>query len=473
MVWCAVCSPEEEQELLHLSRDISALQSRQPALKKQFVEVEGRRLELESQLAENLSKQLEELMEEREELLSSQEDRVHKLEKLQSLLEEKQALLRDRETQLNALNEEIAALQRQKQDLEEDLERYRAQEDRSQNRSGSEAAAVKRLDAKKQRLLERKSELVQSIIDVGGVQSNQDYQNVSTSKLKDKLQKVKRALHAFTAVNKKSLDHLQRFMQRRDELLSRRDELSSGSTSIEDLIQLLDMRKDEKIELTFKQVASHFENIFRTLVPGGSASLVMKRNEELLGDGASSSAPSGSSSRVETWSGVSIKAKFPGTVESGSLSLMSGGQNTVLSLALIFAIQRCDPAPFYLFDEVDSALDPVYREAVARMMHDLSRSEDNPCQFITISFKPEMIRYADKHFGVTCHNKVSSINVISEEDALEILRINERSSRKSTSSVATRRDSRGTHAPETEETGADEDQEDMAPADAHTSSPIR
>ena len=131
----------------------------------------------------------------------------HKLEKLQSLLEEKQALLRDRETQLNgavttfsplvlvvgliheiftplwavlmltgaALNEEIAALQRQKQDLEEDLERYRAQEDRSQNRSGSEAAAVKRLDAKKQRLLERKSELVQSIIDVGGVQSNQEF----------------------------------------------------------------------------------------------------------------------------------------------------------------------------------------------------------------------------------------------------------------------------------------------------------
>lgn len=43
---------------------------------------------------------------------------------------------------------------------------------------------------------------------------------------------------------------------------------------------------------------------------------------------------------------------------------LSGGQKTVVALALIFAIQRCDPAPFYLFDEIDAALDPQYRTAV-------------------------------------------------------------------------------------------------------------
>jgi hypothetical protein len=40
---------------------------------------------------------------------------------------------------------------------------------------------------------------------------------------------------------------------------------------------------------------------------------------------------------------------------------LSGGQKTLVALALIFAIQRCDPAPFYLFDEIDAALDPQYR----------------------------------------------------------------------------------------------------------------
>lgn len=48
---------------------------------------------------------------------------------------------------------------------------------------------------------------------------------------------------------------------------------------------------------------------------------------------------------------------------------LSGGQKTLVALALIFAIQRCDPAPFYLFDEIDAALDPQYRQ----------RSQTTPC----------------------------------------------------------------------------------------------
>lgn len=48
---------------------------------------------------------------------------------------------------------------------------------------------------------------------------------------------------------------------------------------------------------------------------------------------------------------------------------LSGGQKTVVALTLIFAIQRCDPAPFYLFDEIDAALDPQYRTAVGSILH--------------------------------------------------------------------------------------------------------
>ena len=51
-----------------------------------------------------------------------------------------------------------------------------------------------------------------------------------------------------------------------------------------------------------------------------------------------------------------------------SLKQLSGGQKTLVALTLIFAIQRCDPAPFYLFDEIDAALDPLHRTAVARLL---------------------------------------------------------------------------------------------------------
>ena len=52
---------------------------------------------------------------------------------------------------------------------------------------------------------------------------------------------------------------------------------------------------------------------------------------------------------------------------------LSGGQKTLVALALILAIQRCDPAAFYLFDEIDAALDPQYRTTVARMLAQQAR----------------------------------------------------------------------------------------------------
>ena len=65
------------------------------------------------------------------------------------------------------------------------------------------------------------------------------------------------------------------------------------------------------------------------------------------------------------------------------LQQLSGGQKSLVALALIFAIQRCDPGPFYLFDEVDQALDPAYRSAVARAIYEASRH----AQYITTTFR--------------------------------------------------------------------------------------
>ena len=53
------------------------------------------------------------------------------------------------------------------------------------------------------------------------------------------------------------------------------------------------------------------------------------------------------------------------SAETREMNQLSGGQKSLVALALIFAIQKCDPAPFYLFDEIDQALDPQFRKAVA------------------------------------------------------------------------------------------------------------
>jgi structural maintenance of chromosome 3 (chondroitin sulfate proteoglycan 6) len=63
---------------------------------------------------------------------------------------------------------------------------------------------------------------------------------------------------------------------------------------------------------------------------------------------------------------INLKVSFNSKTDEGlRMQQLSGGQKSLVALTLIFAIQQCDPAPFYLFDEIDAALDAQYRTAVA------------------------------------------------------------------------------------------------------------
>ena len=98
-----------------------------------------------------------------------------------------------------------------------------------------------------------------------------------------------------------------------------------------------------------------------------------------------------------------------------------------MALTIIFAIQRCDPAPFYLFDEVDANLDPMYRGAVANMISQQKQPKDKEggggCQFLTSSFHEELVKAADFHSGwLVTHNGFSRITRGSIDDQLKIVR---------------------------------------------------
>lgn len=97
-------------------------------------------------------------------------------------------------------------------------------------------------------------------------------------------------------------------------------------------------------------------------------------------------------------------------VSLGTSGGLSGGQESVVALSLIFAIQRCDPSPFYIFDEIDSALDPQHRATVSKMI--AQQSQDT--QFVATTFHPEMLEVAHKFHGVVFQNKASRVSVISK-----------------------------------------------------------
>jgi structural maintenance of chromosome 3 (chondroitin sulfate proteoglycan 6) len=221
---------------------------------------------------------------------------------------------------------------------------------------------------------------------------------------------VQEALKKFSGVNKKAFEQFNNFTKQRESLTKRREELEASQKSIRDLIEVLDQRKDEAIERTFKQVSKNFSEVFEKLVPAGKGRLVIQRKHD--------NPDNESEKSVENYVGVAISVSFNSkNDEQQRIQQLSGGQKSLCALALIFAIQQCDPAPFYCLDELDANLDAQYRTAVASMIEELSEN----AQYICTTFRPEMIQVADKFFGVIFQNKVSSIQEITQDNALDFV----------------------------------------------------
>jgi len=125
--------------------------------------------------------------------------------------------------------------------------------------------------------------------------------------------------------------------------------------------------------------------------------------------------------KVESFIGVGVKVSFSGEGETSMTKRLSGGQKDIVALALILAIQRSDPAPFYLFDELDAALDDVRRAAVAALISKQAHDEENPVQFITSTFRPELVNVADQHVGVSLSRKASVLRLLDKKEAASFM----------------------------------------------------
>ena len=263
----------------------------------------------------------------------------------------------------------------------------------------------------------------------------ENYKNQSISELMKNLEKVNKKLKKYSHVNKKAFDQYVNFSEQRESLLGRKEELDNGGEKIQELIDNLDQKKDEAINRTFRGVSAHFKEVFKELVPLGAGELIMRTtmdedngededtdNEMDSDDGSGKKkAFDPENPDVSIYKGVGIKVRFSEVGENFIMSQLSGGQKALVALALIFAIQRCDPAPFYIFDELDQALDSSYRQAVANLIQRQANSQDNPTQFIMSTFRPELVAVSKNCYGISHQNKVSSIHHMTKNDALNFI----------------------------------------------------
>ncbi|KAG5437854.1 hypothetical protein PCANB_000569 [Pneumocystis canis] len=408
----------EEDTLENLNKIISSLKDTYIDHNMKRTELEQQKNNLEIELRENLYLQRDQLKTQSfindEDIDTSLDETQKDLSRIRDIIDTITKKFNNIESSIDQLssellekNEKKTLLQNQQNDEARSIEKHQK--------------ALERNMAKRALLLQNKEECNKNIRDLGALpeEAFEKFFSTESNMIVKRLHKVNEVLKKFTHVNKKAFEQYTSFIKQRDALLVRRKELDESQASIENLILVLDQRKDEAIERNFKQVSKSFSEVFEKLVPIGRGRLIMQRKidredkdyDDYDKDKVQDKTP------VENYVGVAISVSFNNKEDEQRIQQLSGGQKSLCALALIFAIQRCDPAPFYLLDEVDAALDAQYRTAVATMLHEMS----NAGQFICTTFRPEMIQTGDKFYGIVFKNKVSSIQSIEKKEALEFI----------------------------------------------------
>ncbi|KAL0674875.1 hypothetical protein Bca4012_002856 [Brassica carinata] len=407
-------TPEETEELSRLNPEIEDLKDKLIAFKTDRIETETRKAELETNLSTNLKRRIDEL----HATIASVDD--YSLPSSAGLetqeLDDAKLLVEEFTNELQGLCRSIDEKTKQVKKIKDKKAKLKTLQDDCEMKVQDANKKLEELFSLRNTLLSKQEEYRKKIMGLGPFSSESFdmYKQKSIKELQKVLHGCSEQLQQFSHVNKKALDQYVNFTEQREELQKRKTELDAGDEKIKELITVLDQQKDESIERTYKMVSFHFREIFSQLVQGGHGHLDRDHDDE---DGCGEAA---TERRVEKYDGVTVKVSFTDQGETRSMKQLSGGQKTVVALALIFAIQKCDPAPFYLFDEIDAALDTQYRTAVGNMIRGLA-DDSVSTQFITTTFRPELVKVADKMYGVFHENNASIVKVISKEQALNFI----------------------------------------------------
>jgi structural maintenance of chromosome 3 (chondroitin sulfate proteoglycan 6) len=387
-------------------------------------QIESKKLQLENQLENNLRKRQRQLLSELD--VSKSKQASSKLDLYKSeldLINDRLALIERKQAELT--KEIGSVIKSELAKWEHELERLQEVERQAQDELQESTCGLEKVATKLSLLLKKKDECLKATRSLGVLPQDAyaKYADMSMKELYARLDNCNQELKKLAHVNKKAMDQFVQFSEHKTRLIQRKEEAERAYNSINEFIQTLDQRKNENMQMTFKQVSKYFNEIFLKLVPQGTAHLVMRKfdnfeEEDRQSTQTQSGSTQSSSADVEEYTGVGIRVSFAGKGnEMKDIQQLSGGQKTLVALALIFAIQRCDPAPFYLFDEIDQALDPQYRKAVADMIHELS----DKAQFITTTFRAELLEHADKYYGVRFRNKISIIDCVTQQEAFDFV----------------------------------------------------
>ena len=194
------------------------------------------------------------------------------------------------------------------------------------------------------------------------------------------LERLRRERERLGAVNLRAEEELREIETQHTTLTTQRDDLVQAISKLRQGIQSLNREARERLLASFQQVNTHFQHLFTRLFGGGTAELQLIESDDPLE------------------AGLEIMAKPPGKKPS-TLSLLSGGEQALTALALIFAVFLTNPAPICVLDEVDAPLDDHNVERFCDLLDEMTKSTDT--RFVIITHNPITMARMNRLYGVT------------------------------------------------------------------------
>lgn len=323
---------------------------------------------------------------------SREEDLQEKIEEKNKRIDRLERKIENEKKELKKLKKKLDKKEKQ---LEDRTETDRELKEKTEKLE-SELAELKQRQKKLYRKTEKKRRKKDSVEkDVEGVK--RDLRNLSEPEedldfldrpLKDLITKkrnLKRDLERLQPVNMKAIDEYEDFKEQVEDLENKLKSLRKEKREVERLIGKIEEEKKKKFHSTMEELSDYFQEIFQKLFGGGHAHLELSREGDID-------------------SGLLIKAHPPGK-ELIVLDSLSGGEKTLTAIAFIFALQEMNPAPVYVMDEIDAALDQRRSSKVADLLEEYAAD----AQLILISHNEETAKHADQVFGVSMKDGQSEV----------------------------------------------------------------
>ncbi len=322
------------------------------------------------------------------------------LKRLQLGLSEREAEFEKLKEERERIDEAVKDKRVRQLELKEELRNFRMRHEEIREAQTSNEKAVYRLQTEQNRL---EADIVGFVAELNTVANSQEaleereeereltYKEIE--ELEEKIKEIERELEAMGPVNLKSLTDYDMEKERYEEIVDKKTRLEDERNEILAFMEELESEKTQKFLTVYNEIADNFSKVFAKLSPEGEANLMLENPEyPLMG-------------------GITVRSK-PRGKELVTLDAMSGGEKTLTGLALIFAIQMYSPASFYIFDEIDAALDNVNAHNVALLISEMSKNS----QFVVVSLRDTTVRKADLLVGVSNQDGISRIVSVDLEE---------------------------------------------------------